>query len=55
VLKLVADGFTRKEIAATLGISFHTVVTHCKLIRLSLGCKNMNAAVAECFRRGILE
>jgi len=41
VLRLVAQGFTNKEIADRLFISSHTVITHRKNITAKLGIKTI--------------
>jgi len=54
VLGLVASGHTNKEAAARLFISEATVKTHLLHIYSKLGVGDRAAAVAEAFRRGLL-
>lgn len=55
VLTLAAEGFSSSETAAQLHLSVATVKTH--LVRLygKLGVSDRAAAVAEAFRRGLIE
>lgn len=54
VLTLLAKGKVKKEIAAELGISTTTVVTHVNHIYEKLDARNAPAAVAKAFGIGIL-
>ena len=54
VLKLLADGFAKKEIADQLGIGVTTVVTHVANIYDKLDAQNAPAAISRAFRMGIL-
>ena len=53
VIKLLADGLVKKEIAQQLNISMSTVVTHVSHIYEKLHVQNAPAAVAKAFRMGI--
>jgi DNA-binding NarL/FixJ family response regulator len=53
-LQLVAKGLTNNEIAASLEISIHTVVTHFKKIYSKLGVHSRSEAVYEAGQLGIL-
>jgi DNA-binding NarL/FixJ family response regulator len=53
-LQLVAKGLTNNEIAASLKISIHTVVTHFKKIYSKLGVHSRSEAVYEAGQLGIL-
>jgi ATP/maltotriose-dependent transcriptional regulator MalT len=53
-LQLVAKGLTNNEIAASLKISTHTVVTHFKKIYSKLGVHSRSEAVYEAGQLGIL-
>ncbi|MDA1068893.1 MAG: response regulator transcription factor [Verrucomicrobia bacterium] len=53
VLKLLGEGFLKKEIADHLRISISTVVTHVAHIYEKLHVQNAPAAVAKAFRMGI--
>jgi DNA-binding NarL/FixJ family response regulator len=54
VLVLLAEGFSRKEIADQLGISLTTVVTHLGHIYEKLHVQNAPAAVSKGYLTGIL-
>ncbi len=53
VLKLLAEGYLKKEIASLLGISNTTVVTHVNHIYEKLDARNAPAAIAKAYRFGI--
>ena len=53
ILALLADGFVKKEVAAQLEISTHTVAEHVKRIYIKLEVPNAPAAVAKAFKTGI--
>ncbi len=55
ILKLIAKGKSNKEIAAGLAIGEGTVRVHASNIFAKLGCGDRAQAVAEAFRRGIIE
>ncbi|MGH2724333.1 MAG: response regulator [Actinomycetota bacterium] len=55
VLQLVATGKTNREIARTLFISPDTVKTHLEHIFQKLNAADRTAAVAEAFRRRLIE
>jgi len=55
VLALVADGATNREAGARLHLSEATVKTHLLSIYAKLGVGDRAAAVAEGFRRGLLD
>lgn len=54
VLGLMVDGKTSKEIAAVLGISFKTAVTHRASIMSKLDVHETASAVREAIRRGLV-
>jgi ATP/maltotriose-dependent transcriptional regulator MalT len=54
ILRLVAQGQSDKEVAATLGISEHTVHRHIANILRALDVPSRAAAVAQAGRRGLL-
>jgi DNA-binding NarL/FixJ family response regulator len=54
VLKLVAQGKQREEIATTLGIGAESVKTHLKGIMTKLNCPNATGAVSRAYELGIL-
>jgi LuxR family maltose regulon positive regulatory protein len=55
VLNLVADGFTRSEIADQLVLSLNTVKTHARNIYNKLGVNNQMQAVGKARALGLLE
>ena len=54
VLRLVAQGKQRDQIAAALGIGAESVKTHLKGIMNKLGCPNATSAVGRAYELGIL-
>lgn len=54
VLKLIANGFTSKEISQTLFLSFHTVTTHRKNICKKLKVNKVSDVVACAYRMNII-
>jgi len=54
VLILVADGLTNGEIATTLCISHHTVISHTRSVISKLGVSGRAHAVTTAFRAGII-
>lgn len=54
VLKLLAEGLQREEIAARLGIGPESVKTHLKGIMTKLRCHNATSAVGKAYSQGIL-
>lgn len=54
VLRLLADGRTKKEIAADLGLSLHTVDNYVRRIYGKLHVNNLGGAVARAIRDGIM-
>jgi DNA-binding NarL/FixJ family response regulator len=55
VLKLIAQGKSRKEIGKTLNISVRTLDTHRTNILLKLGCKSTAELVHYAVRRNLVE
>ena len=55
VLRLLADGLTPQQIAASLGISPKTVATHVEHIYAKLGVHSRAQAVASAFRLALVE
>jgi DNA-binding NarL/FixJ family response regulator len=55
VLRTLAEGMTNKDVAAALFISRATVKSHIENILRKLGASDRAAAVAEGFRRGLLQ
>lgn len=53
ILTLLAEGLVKKEIAARLSISNHTVVTHIRRIYEKLNATNAPSAVNKAYRMGI--
>ena len=54
VLRLLSDGLSQKEIAASLVISSKTVAAHIQHILGKLGVHSRAQAVAQAYRRGLL-
>ena len=54
VLRLVAQGNQRDQIAAALGIGPESVKTHLKGIMTKLDCPNATSAVGRAYELGIL-
>lgn len=54
ILALMAEGLIKKEIAARLGISVNTVVTHLKSIYTKLHVTTNTGAVAKAVRERIV-
>ncbi|PWT99572.1 MAG: hypothetical protein C5B51_26820 [Terriglobia bacterium] len=54
VLALIVEGKTSKEIAAELGISFKTAVTHRSSIMAKLDVHEIASVVREAIRRGLV-
>ncbi|MBW1979659.1 MAG: response regulator transcription factor [Deltaproteobacteria bacterium] len=55
VLKLIAEGRSRKEISEILNISLRTVDTHRTNIRTKLGCKNTAELVRYAVRKELVD
>ena len=47
VLNLLAQGFSSKEIASKLSISFHTVESHRKNLRFKFDAKNSSELIMK--------
>lgn len=54
ILRLMADGLLKKEIADSLGLSVHTVSTHLRHVYDKLQVTTNTAAVAKALREGII-
>jgi len=54
VIKLTADGYEDKQIAALLNIDYSTIESHMKNIRQKTGCPNKPSIVAFAFRKNII-
>lgn len=54
VLLLLADGLTTKEISASLGIAFKTVVSHRSHLITKLGARNCANLVLLAIRNGFI-
>jgi DNA-binding CsgD family transcriptional regulator len=54
VLALLADGLQTKQVAAVLGISFHTANDHVRHIYEKIGVANRAAAARWAFQHGVL-
>lgn len=47
VLQLLAQGLSTKEIACSMGISFHTVESHRKNLRFKFAAKNSTELIMK--------
>lgn len=54
VLRLLADGLQRKQVAARLGISEGTVNVHCEVIYSRLGVSGLVQAIRVATTGGVL-
>ena len=54
ILKLIAEGYTNKEIAQKLHLSQHTVRNHITNIFLKLNCNTRAKAVLEAFKKKLI-
>ena len=54
ILRLLADGLVKKEIAEQLGLSVHTVSTHLRAVYGKLHVSTNTGAVAKALREGII-
>ena len=55
ILKLIATGLKRAEVARTLNISLNTVSTHLKAVYSKLNINNRAEATLEALRRGLIK
>ncbi|MBN2663852.1 MAG: helix-turn-helix transcriptional regulator [Bacteroidales bacterium] len=55
IIKLVANGFTNKQIADQLFLSVHTVITHRKNISAKLGIKSISGLTIYAVLNGIIK
>jgi DNA-binding CsgD family transcriptional regulator len=55
MLRLLAHGFSNKQVALRVGLSTHTVDGYLGIILAKLGAVNRTQAVALALRRGLLE
>jgi DNA-binding CsgD family transcriptional regulator len=53
VLELLARGLSTKEIASSLGISFHTVESHRKNLRTKFAAKNSSEVLMKFFKLSV--
>jgi DNA-binding NarL/FixJ family response regulator len=54
VLRLLADGLVKKEVANQMGISLHTVDNYVRRIYAKLHVNTLGGAVARAIRDGIV-
>lgn len=54
VIRLLADGLAKKEVAARLDLSVHTVDNHIRRIYRKLHVNTMSGAVAKALREGLV-
>lgn len=50
VLQLLAEGMSSKQIAARLVISFHTVESHRKSLRIKFGARNVAEVINKAYQ-----
>lgn len=55
IVKLIAEGFTTKQIASRKNISFHTVMTHRKNIFRKLSINNVSDLTRYAIRKGYID
>ena len=55
ILKLIAKGLKRAEVAKQLNISLNTVAAHLKTVYRKLNINNRAEATMEAFRRGLIK
>ena len=55
VLDLMKEGHGDRQIAERLGLSTHTIKSHCQLIFARLGAANRTDAVVKALRLGSLQ
>jgi DNA-binding NarL/FixJ family response regulator len=55
IVKLIAEGFTTKQIASRKNISFHTVMTHRKNIFRKLSINSVSDLMRYAIRRGLID
>lgn len=53
--QLIADDWTRKEIAKKYKVSVRAIESHCNAMRKSLGCNGIPAMIAVLFRKGLIK
>jgi DNA-binding NarL/FixJ family response regulator len=54
ILRLLADGLVKKEIASSLGLGLSTVSTHLERVYVKLHVNTNTGAVAKALRKGII-
>ena len=54
MIRMLAEGPTRKEICGLLGISIHTVNSYLERIYRKLGAHNASEATAKAIKKGLL-
>ena len=54
IIRLIADGYTTKEIASRKNISFHTVMSHRKNIFRKLGVNNISELLMYSVKAGLI-
>ena len=55
IVKLIASGYTTKEIAGQRNVSFHTVNTHRKNIFRKLGVNNASELIMQAIKSGWID
>jgi len=54
VLELLAQGYSKKEVAEKLGLSYHTIVCYVRTIYEKLESPNLGSAIAKAIRQNII-
>lgn len=54
VLQMISEGYTVKEIAATLYLSEHTIISHKKNLTEKLSAKNCVDLIVKAIRMGLI-
>ncbi len=55
IIKLIAEGYTTKDIAKKIFLSFHTIATHRKNIFKKLRIRNSSELILYALKKGIIE
>ena len=50
ILELLAEGMSSKQIAGRLAISFHTVESHRKSLRIKFGARNVTEVITKAYQ-----
>jgi len=53
-VELLAQGYSKKEVAEKLGLSYHTIVCYVRTIYEKLESPNLGSAIAKAIRQNII-